>query len=565
MKLMRRTLSFALCCLIGLFAALASDARAQNVAPRVAALEHALFNDKVVRGFLGLSFDVVRVEPVVDQPGEFVVDAATSNRSTGIRALVDLKSESVSRVKKLDPPDILFGPTDVATAFGLVRNSPALRARLGATLPLYRTTTDESARYRVEGLPVRGTLPSDPCTTHRCLQLLFHGPHGYVPGLPLLVDLTAGAALGTGARSIAPQPPAQTRAPGVTVLATALSGLELPECHAEKFSSATSSWTICWYYVSGVGLVVGPVTYKKPNGVSFGVIDNARVGEIFVPYASGFPRFFDTSFGFPNAPLTANLCLRGTLFDGGTACIEHRDRDVDWMFPAGTVPTGRRGEEIVLWSVLYAANYLYIEEWGFRDDGAVWGRVGATGQNLPGSETESHAHDYFWRIVPHIAGRGNSLNYVGVSEPVSGLSATDVTMNIPQPTPVVWNPQRFDQLEVYAPGVTNGRGDIESYRLMAMPFAGLAHHNEFFSRADLWATSGDPTETDASQLPKYASEHVSLVNTKVGMWYRGSFHHEPRDEDGFYDSNGNFIGTTHAFWVGFMLFPRNLFDRSPFF
>ncbi|HLW38162.1 MAG TPA: hypothetical protein VKR99_07010, partial [Candidatus Eremiobacteraceae bacterium] len=133
------------------------------------------------------------------------------------------------------------------------------------------------------------------------------------------------------------------------------------------------------------------------------------------------------------------------------------------------------------------------------------------------------------------------------------------------PTGIVWNPQRFDQLEAYAPGLTNGRGHTTAYRLLAQPNTGLAHHQEPFTQADLWATEGDPLDIDAIDLPLYAKEHTSLANTDIALWYRGSFRHQPRDEDGFYDSSGNFIGTTHTVWTGFIFMPRNLFDQSPFF
>ncbi|HXN08739.1 MAG TPA: hypothetical protein VN860_03670, partial [Candidatus Acidoferrales bacterium] len=93
----------------------------------------------------------------------------------------------------------------------------------------------------------------------------------------------------------------------------------------------------------------------------------------------------------------------------------------------------------------------------------------------------------------------------------------------------------------------------------------LAHHQEAFTQADLWATKGDPLETDASSLPVYVKEKASLVNADIALWYRGSFRHQPRDEDGYYDRGGNWIGTTHTVWTGFIFMPRNLFDSSPFF
>jgi len=566
-------MSWVVCAIVFAFFTLAvvpgsAVAAPQTTTNRVAALELVLSHDRSVQAAVGTSFDIVRIQAADSQPDEFVVDVANSDRSSGLRALVNLATSDVVRTQRLDPVDIVFTQSDVAEGFALVRNLPSVRARLGSTLPLYRVDGFQTSRpqYTVEALPVRGADPRDPCTTHRCLELLFHAPHGYAAGPRVLVDLTAGHRIEGPAGETSRLIHRTSENTQMRIVPSALTGLVSPECQVVRFFSATTSWNVCWTYVTGYGLVLGPVSFKKPGGFKpLNVVAQASVAQIFVPYASGDPRFYDTSFGFPNAGIVGNLCLKGTLLDGGNACLEHRDRDIDWMFPSSAVPSGRRGEEAVLWSVLYAANYLYIEEWGFRDDGVFWGRVGATGQNLPGLETESHTHDYVWRIVPRLAGRGNSVNYVGINEPVTQLAAPDVTLRITHPTSVVWNPQRFDQVEVYAPGVTNGRGDTTSYRLIPLPVAGLAHHQEAFTQADLWATKGDPLETDATSLPLYVKEKASLVNADIALWYRGSFRHQPRDEDGYYDSGGNWIGTTHTLWTGFIFMPRNLFDSSPFF
>jgi len=154
---------------------------------------------------------------------------------------------------------------------------------------------------------------------------------------------------------------------------------------------------------------------------------------------------------------------------------------------------------------------------------------------------------------------------VTLNEPVSGLTAQDVVTPVPHPLGMVWSPQTFDAIEIYPPGKTNARGDQTSYRLIPQPNGGLAHHNEAFTQADLWATLGNPLELDASRLPHYASESGSLVNTTVTTWYRGSVHHQPSDENGFYDDSGVWRGTTHTMWTSFIFVPRNLYSETPFF
>ena len=135
---------------------------------------------------------------------------------------------------------------------------------------------------------------------------------------------------------------------------------------------------------------------------------------------------------------------------------------------------------------------------------------------------------------------------------------------IPTPTGIVWNPQSFDEFDVYSPGVRNSRGDLISYRLIPTPNGGLAHHEEAFTQKDLWAVSGDPSDLDATQLPNYAQQRISLQNTQIALWYKGTYHHQPRDEDG-YNSGSQWIGVTETNWAGFTLMPRNLFAQSPFF
>jgi Cu2+-containing amine oxidase len=72
----------------------------------------------------------------------------------------------------------------------------------------------------------------------------------------------------------------------------------------------------------------------------------------------------------------------------------------------------RRGEELVLWGAIDAANYRYIQEYTFRDDGAIIGRAGTTGQNLPGEELDPHVHNALWRIDIDLNGVTNNAAHL---------------------------------------------------------------------------------------------------------------------------------------------------------
>ncbi len=529
-------------------------------------LDRLLTSNAAVRAALGSGFDVLRLQPAAGRSDRFVVDAATADHEKGLRIVADTRSRSVISVSPLARVDIPYTASDLEVAFSVARSSRSLRAALGPHLSDYKVYGFGDASkppYRVGGLVVRGVNPGDRCEMHRCIQLLFHAPYGYVATRPTLVDLTTRSLVGlpesdTVAATSAPRPRLQT----ARELARRLN----EDCKTLRFTNAPSSWNVCWYWVSGPGLVLGPVSFAKESGATpFQLLDDARVDQIFVPYASGYPRFYDTDAGYPALVLPRPVCSPVERFDGNTVCLQLQDRGVDWVSGAGREPSGREGEQFVLWSVLDADNYQYIERWIFRDDGTFGGEVEATGVNLSSAELESHTHDYVWRITPHLGGTGNSVDHSWLDEPAGGLTANDVAQNIPSPAGVAWSPQTFDELSVYPPATVNGRGDQISYRLIPAPVGGLAHHEELFTRDDLWATSGNPTELDAFDLPQYASERVSLVDTSITLWYKGSYHHQPRDEDGYFTSQHAWVGVTHAAPVGFIFQPRNLYDHSPFF
>ena len=78
----------------------------------------------------------------------------------------------------------------------------------------------------------------------------------------------------------------------------------------------------------------------------------------------------------------------------------------------------------------------------------------------------------------------------------------------------------------------------------------------------MWVTRYKWNEMDARNLPTYISPAESVANTDIVLWYRGSMHHHPRDEDGEFIGNA-WSGEAHVMWTGFMLMPFNLFDRTP--
>ena len=68
---------------------------------------------------------------------------------------------------------------------------------------------------------------------------------------------------------------------------------------------------------------------------------------------------------------------------------------------------------------------------------------------------------------------------------------------------------------------------------------------------------------NAKDVVAYASNSQPTAGQDLVVWYKGSLHHFPRDEDGEF-SGGYWKGEAHVMWTGFMMMPHNLFDRTPF-
>jgi len=317
--------------------------------------------------------------------------------------------------------------------------------------------------------------------------------------------------------------------------------------------------------MSGNGLVITAAFFQKSPASPFvRLFWDARVSEIFVPYHTGSPRYLDVGFGFPMIALNANDCPAakgGTILSPGKeVCKEVRDRGIAWKDDNNV----RRGEEVVLWGAIDAANYNYVIEWTFRDDGVVLGRVGATAQNLPGTPFTAHMHGPIWRLDIDLNGFPGDSVYLGKHiEPVTGLTATDTMTLITTESGQQWNPLEFTALHIQDANLKNANGKASAYHLMPLRY-GTPRHQEDFTRNDFWVTRYNPAEMAGASLPSYVSTPANVANTDIVVWYYGGVHHLVRDEDGQI-VNGVWKGEAHIMWTGFMLKPHNLFDKTPLY
>ncbi|MCI0463364.1 MAG: hypothetical protein L0Z62_40985 [Gemmataceae bacterium] len=346
-----------------------------------------------------------------------------------------------------------------------------------------------------------------------------------------------------------------------------------------------TAWKVHWQTEKGYGLYIKRAWFKRsPTDRWIQVLGDARISEIFVPYHRGEPRFWDVSYNFPLCVMTKDdagpygRLLRTGPDQAPTVVQEIRDRGIIWR---GGTPYGegvRRGQALVLWGCLLAANYRYIIEFGFQDDGAITFRMGSTGRNYGGSEYEPHMHNGLWRIDVNLDGKDkNSVYLVEHIEPRSGL-ADDRGKAKSQVTPfnngkegwADWKAERFTHLRVVNtdPKNRNQRGDPMAYDLIPIRMGNARHFGdadrERCTEHDFWVTRARPGQLLYIELPDYVARKESVMNSDVVIWHSAPMHHEPRLEDGKMVDD-RLEGITHVMWAGFLLRPRNLFEHTPLY
>jgi primary-amine oxidase len=325
-----------------------------------------------------------------------------------------------------------------------------------------------------------------------------------------------------------------------------------------------TAWRVRWAQGPGKGLYITGAWFKRaPSKPWMQVLYDARVVELFVPYHSGSPRFYDLTsfnFGLVRATLADKGCCGALLGNPPVVVKEVRDRGIAWKDDTLV----RRGQELVLWGTLDAANYNYVMEYGFRDDGVIEFRIGATARNLPGAEVESHMHNALWRIDMDLNGAGSDAAFLMRHiEPFGSAQQAKDSMapfNGGVEGNATWVAPEFTMVEVEDIRTRNAKSHPIGYELM--PFRrGSSRHAEAFTKQDFWVTRWHPTELTYTSLSSYANGEQVLDNDIV-LWHVTPVHHQPRDEDGE-KVGGVWKGVALIMWGGFDLKPRNLFDETP--
>jgi primary-amine oxidase len=310
-------------------------------------------------------------------------------------------------------------------------------------------------------------------------------------------------------------------------------------------------WKLCWQVLNGPNLVITGAWFRPaPTAAWIKLIYDARLSQLFVPYHAGSPRYLDIGYNFGPVPLTSTDCPSPTgvvLGANSETCKQVLDRGLLWKHDA----LMRRGQELVLWSVMAAANYNYVVEWSFRDDGTVVARVGATGQ-IAG--TDAHMHGPIWRLDLDM--NGSCCNTVSLFKHSEvGASATDAHTDISTEGSRKFDPAAFSMLEIRDQTLSNSRGQRTHWHLMPL-VSGTPSHTEAFTKSTFWVSRYKWSEKLADNLPVYVAPAEAVANKDVVLWYYAGLHHLVRDED---------RDMTHLMWTGFMLRPANLWSGTPLY
>jgi hypothetical protein len=318
-----------------------------------------------------------------------------------------------------------------------------------------------------------------------------------------------------------------------------------------------SRWKLCWQVVKGANLVITGAWFRPaPASPWIKILYDGRMSQLFVPYHPlGSNRFHDVNYNFPHVPLTANDCPAPATIIGPASevCKSVRDRGLMWKHYFNQ----RRGEELSLMSVLGAANYTYLVEWIFRDDGVFGMRLSMTGLIWP--DLATHMHGTIWRLDIDL--NGACCNTASImSHKEVGLTGVDSMTDVTTANGFGWDPLAYDMLSIRDATLKNAKGHTTEWHIM--PYrTGTPKHDEPFTKFTYWVTPYVWNQTLADDLPTYISGSPSTKNTDIVLWYYTGVHHIIRDEDLAPDgSRGMTLTMVDNFWLK----PFNLWATTPF-
>ena len=199
--------------------ALASQLRSAQEAPAKAkpgaptaeersSIESTVLSDKRVRQIVGEEKPRIFIaDPETDKAEAEAFLAGTTEKRPSRRVrvavfnpktnkaanvLISLDQRRVLEVEEIKADEVPFSREDAEEALVLAKASPEVRRAVGDKLEqfnLLESGSDARMPFAAQALPLRSSDPHDPCSTDRCLDLIFRTEEGYLP-VRAHVDLT---------------------------------------------------------------------------------------------------------------------------------------------------------------------------------------------------------------------------------------------------------------------------------------------------------------------------------------------------------------------------------------
>jgi hypothetical protein len=335
-------------------------------------------------------------------------------------------------------------------------------------------------------------------------------------------------------------------------------------------------------------------------------VRNLEIGEVFVPYDPGFPRYDDVSqMNFwivradpknlgPNCVAPGQILPSADPYKKDKVYKEVHDDGPRWASDISSLGQERcrRGEKMLIWCIFFGANYRYVFEYGFSDDGTITCRLGATAHNLlPRRENQwdTHLHVGCWRFDPDmgdpVAGAafgGPDQNVIQVVRRLprtpdlpDGKYYLDVQPfgadrdGLAREGFALWRPEEFTTLRIESTLRKNNNPIPRATAYDLLPIRSGSVRNfpaEYdFANKDFWVTLNEPSHTTFTQVATYAAGRQPIDKRAVTVWHNSPVLHSVRAEDFGPDGMTNWTGVALTSWSGFTLRPRNLFDSTPLY
>lgn len=400
-------------------------------------------------------------------------------------------------------------------------------------------------------------------------------------------------------------------------------GFPAAQADSDNLPASESAWEIDWELTHpynrpmtppGCVLRIKSAKYMwkdrsgKPQWVT--VVRNLEIGEIYVPYDNGWTAFLDIhdmAFHVTRArkEYLGPSCVRpGELVPSANPAWHHtvhkevHDDGIRWMSAETdsrneVADRARRGEKMILWSTYYGANYRYLMEYTFHDDGMIGCRIGPTGRNIfdrQDDQRDTHLHIGCWRFEPDLGDPVNKVGGPGDNDILLVRHLLDETTDkfglVAKPFnrnprgeacegSARWTPEDFTIVRMQSKARKNAHGrpiayDLITQRVGALrqlqPEGGSYDSNMDWINYDFWVTRTEPRNTAYIEVPQYASQKRPLTGQPTTIWHCAPVLHAARSED-FGPENGknSYTGLAVTFYTGFYLKPRDLFDSTPLY